>query len=46
MRHIKVTDVSFIDIDPLHRKITKRGKKIRANNVASYLSKMFSLAIK
>jgi integrase len=42
----KVTDVTFADIDKLHRKITKRGTTYRANRVVALLSKMFSLAIK
>jgi integrase len=43
---IKVADVTFADIDGLHRKITRGGTPIRANRVAALLSKMFSLAIK
>jgi integrase len=43
---IKAADVTFSDIDGLHRKITKSGKKLRANRVVSLLSKMFALAIK
>ena len=43
---IKVSDVTFSDIDGLHRKITRGGTPIRANRVAALLSKMFSLAIK
>jgi integrase len=46
MKHLKVADVTFSDIDGLHRKITKNGKPIRANRVVALLSKMFSLAIK
>ena len=44
--HAKVADVSFADIDGLHRKISKAGNPRRANTVVSVLSKMFSLAIK
>ena len=44
--HTKVSDVTFEDIDSLHRKITKAGNPRRANTVVSVLSKMFSLAIK
>jgi integrase len=43
---IKVADVTFADIDGLHRKITRGGTPIRANRVVALLSKMFSLAIK
>ena len=43
---IKVADVTFSDIDGLHRKITRGGTPIRANRVLALLSKMFSLAIK
>jgi integrase len=46
MKHLKVAEVTFSDIDGLHRKITKRGTAIRANRVMSVLSKMFSLAIR
>jgi integrase len=42
--HIKVADVSFADIDALHRKITKSGATYAANRVASLCSKMFALA--
>ena len=43
---IKVSDVTFSNIDGLHRKITRGGTPIRANRVAALLSKMFSVAIK
>ena len=43
---IKVSDVTFSNIDGLQRKITRGGTPIRANRVAALLSKMFSLAIK
>jgi integrase len=45
MRNLKVAEVTFSDIDGLHRKITKRGSPYRANRVVAVLSKMFSLAI-
>jgi integrase len=41
----KVSEISFDDIDGIHRKITKRAP-YRANRVVALLSKMFSLAIK
>jgi integrase len=43
---LKVADVTFSDIDGLHRKITKGGTPLRANRVVALLSKMFALAIK
>jgi integrase len=46
MKHLKVADVTFSDVDGLHRKITKGGHATRANRVVSLLSKMFSLAMK
>jgi integrase len=42
----KVADVDYVDIDKLHRKITKEGKPIRANRTVSLLSKLFTLASK
>lgn len=44
MKHLKVAEVTFSDVDGLHRKITKRGAPYRANRVVAILSKMFSLA--
>ena len=44
--HDKVADVTFEDIDSLHRKISKAGHQRRANTVVAVLSKMFTLAIK
>jgi integrase len=41
---LKVADVTRDDIDRIHRRITGRGSPVRANRVASCLSKMFSLA--
>lgn len=46
LKNLKVADVTFADVDGLHRKITKRGAKYRANRVISVLSKMFALAIR
>jgi integrase len=42
---LKVADVTFDDIDALHRKVTKTAP-YQANRIVSQLSKMFSLAIK
>ncbi|TAU80589.1 DUF4102 domain-containing protein (plasmid) [Rhizobium leguminosarum] len=44
LRHLKVAEISFSDIDSLHRAITRRGNPYRANRVLSLLSKMFALA--
>jgi integrase len=41
---IKVANVTYSDIDGLHREITKEGKPYRANRTIALLSKMFSLA--
>ncbi len=45
LRRLKVVDVTFSDIDRLHREITKRAP-IRANRAVALASKMFSLAIR
>jgi integrase len=42
----KVTEVTFSDIDSLHRKITKSGATYQANRAVAVLSKAFNLAIK
>ena len=46
LKHRKVTEVSFADIDGLHRKITRAGKPIAANRVMALCSKMFALAVR
>jgi integrase len=46
LRHLKVAEVTFSDVDGLHRKITKRGRPYRADRVVALLSKMFNLAIR
>lgn len=46
LKHKKVTDVGYSDVDALHRKITANGTSYRANRVIALLSKMFSLAIR
>jgi integrase len=45
LRHVKVADVTFADVDGLHRKVSKRAQYV-ANREASLLSKMFRMAIK
>jgi integrase len=44
--HTKMADVTFADIDRLHRKISNAGHPRRANTTVAVLSKMFSLAIR
>jgi integrase len=44
--HTKVADVAFVDIDALHRKITKGGTPYEANRAIAVCSKMFGLAIR
>ena len=44
--HTKVTDVTYADIDALHRKITKAGSPYSANRAVAIMSKMFSLAVR
>lgn len=46
MKHMAVADVTFSDVDGLHRKITKRGATYLANRTVALLSKMFSLAVR
>ena len=46
MKNLKVAEVTFSDVDGLHRKITKRGAPYRANRVVAVLSKMFSMAVR
>lgn len=42
----KVEDVTFSDVDALHRKITRRGSPYAANRTLALLSKMVSLAVR
>ncbi|MEQ8298952.1 MAG: tyrosine-type recombinase/integrase [Hyphomonas sp.] len=46
LKHKKVVDIEFTDIDNLHRKITRRGTPYLANRTVAVLSKMFGLALK
>jgi integrase len=46
MRHFKVIEVTFADVDALHRKITKDGSPYQANRAVAVLSKMFNFAIR
>lgn len=42
--HVKVSAVSFADVDALHRKITKTGSTYAANRCIAVLGKAFALA--
>jgi len=42
----KVRDISFADVDALHRKITRLGHKYRANRALALTSKLFNLAVR
>jgi integrase len=42
----KVADVTPGDVDALHRKISRRGTKYRANRVAALGSRLFALAVR
>ena len=46
LRHFKVVEVTFADIDALHRKITKGGAPYYANRALAVLTKMFNFAIR
>lgn len=46
MKNMKVADVTYSDVDSLHRKITRGGAPYVANRVHSLLSKMFTESIK
>lgn len=46
LKHSKVSEVTYSDVEGLHRKITKGGAPYQANRSMAVLSKMFSLAIK
>jgi integrase len=45
-QHTKVADVTFADIDALHRKITRSGATYVANRCVAVLNRMFNLAIR
>ena len=46
LKHVKVAEVTFGDVDAMHRKITKDGTPYQANRAVAVLSRMFNLAIK
>ncbi len=46
LKHRKVAEVHYADVDALHRKVTEEKGPYAANRVLACLSKMFSLAIR
>jgi integrase len=47
LRHLKVAEVTFADVDSLHRRITKDNETpYQANRAVAVLSRMFNLAIR
>lgn len=46
LKHHKVAEVAYSDVEGLHRKITKGGAPYQANRVLALLSKMFALSIR
>jgi integrase len=46
LKNLKVAEVTFSDIDGLHRKLTRRGVQTHANRAVALLSVMFGLAIR
>jgi integrase len=45
-RHLKVNDVTYTDVDALHRRITDAGSPTAANRCVGVMSKMFALAVR
>jgi integrase len=46
LRATKVGDVTFAQVDEIHRRMTTRGAVYQANRAVAVLSKMFNLAIR
>jgi integrase len=46
LKHVALADLTYSDIDALHRKITKRGASYLANRTIAVLSRMLNLAVK
>jgi len=46
LEHSKVADVSFSDIETLHRKVTREAGPYAANRTMAVLSKAFNLAVR
>jgi integrase len=45
-KHVKVADITFTDIDRLHRRITANGHPYAANRTLALVSKMFALSVR
>jgi integrase len=46
LKNLKVSEVTFSDIDRLHRRITAQGSPYQANRTVAVASKMFALSIR
>jgi len=46
MRHLKVAEITYSDVEELHRKVTQSGAPYQANRTLAVLSRMFSLSIR
>jgi integrase len=46
LKHLKVAEVTFADVDGLHARVTKEGGPYIANRMLAALSKMFNLSIR
>lgn len=46
LKHVALADLTYSNIDDLHRKITKRGATYLANRTVAVLSRMLNLAVK
>jgi integrase len=46
LKHLKVAEVAFADIDRLHHKVTKESGPYQANRTIAVLSKMLALAVR
>lgn len=46
LRAKRVNEITFSDVDELHRKITRAGSPYQANRSVALLSKMFTLAVR
>ena len=46
LKHFKVAEVTYSDIDGVHRKVTKDGAPYHANRTVAVLSRMFNFSIR
>jgi integrase len=46
LKHIKVAELTFADVDGVHRYVTKSGHPYAANRVIALLSKMLNLSVR